>query len=304
MHGLIIGYGSIGKRHALGLSHLDCEISLVTAQNIHEYPCYSSVSKALACNKIDFVIIANQTHLHHQVLLALIQCGYDGNVIVEKPLFSQCELLPMHAFRHIRVAYNLRFHDLLIETKALLKNEQLVTFSVYVGQYLPSWRPGTDYRVCYSAGKTEGGGVLRDLSHELDYIQWLCGPCHEVVALGGHLSTLDISSDDAYSIIMKNAFCPLVSLQVNYLDRSPKREIVINTQSKTITLDLIKGTLAINGVIVIEQADLGVKTYSQQHIAIVNSQFEHFCSYDEGISVMQLIAAIEKSTVSRQWISL
>lgn len=304
MHGLIVGYGSIGKRHARGLSHLGCDISLVTAQNISEYPCYSSVSKALDCNIFDFVIVANQTYWHYKVLLALIQCGYEGNVIVEKPLFSKCEWLPMHSFQNIRIAYNLRFHDLLIEAKKLLTNERLVTFSVYVGQYLPSWRPGTDYKTCYSASTSEGGGVLRDLSHELDYIQCLCGSCHEVVASGGHLSALDINSDDAYSIIMKNAFCPLVSLHVNYLDRSPKREIVINTQTKTMTMDLIKGTLAINGEIIIEQADLGIKTYSQQHQAIVNSQYEHFCSYDEGLSVMELIEAIEKSSATRQWISL
>ena len=44
-----------------------------------------------------------------------------------------------------------------------------------VGQYLPEWRKNTDYRKGVSARQDLGGGVLLELSHEIDYIQWIFG---------------------------------------------------------------------------------------------------------------------------------
>ena len=39
--------------------------------------------------------------------------------------------------------------------------------------YLPSWRKTVDYTKSYSAFPNRGGGVLLDLSHEIDYLKWL-----------------------------------------------------------------------------------------------------------------------------------
>lgn len=301
---LVVGYGSIGKRHAACLVRLGCEVHLVTQQKTHEYPNYFSIHLALKNSSFDYVVIANETYLHHQSLLDLIVCDYRGVVLVEKPLFSKTMTLPEHFIKHIFVSYNLRFHELLLEVKQLIVNEQLITFSAYVGQYLPSWRSARDYRSCYSAIKSKGGGVLCDLSHELDYIQWFCGPCLEVAALGGHLSELEISSDDVYSIIMKGTSCPLISLHINYLDRSSKREIIINTQTKTISVDLVKGVLAVDGEIRVQGVDLGIKTYDHLHLAMLNSNFDNFCTYAEGVSIVNLIDAIERANDSKKWVSI
>ena len=40
--------------------------------------------------------------------------------------------------------------------------------------------PNTDYKNCYSAKKEEGGEYYLDLSHELDYVQWLAGQINEI----------------------------------------------------------------------------------------------------------------------------
>ena len=191
----------------------------------------------------------------------------------------------------------MRFHDLLLEAQKLLKNEEIITFSVYVGQYLPAWRTGVDYRHCYSAKKEEGGGVLRDLSHEIDYAVWLCGPAHKVVAIGGHFSELEINSDDTYSILMSCAHCPVVNIQMNYLDRCKRREIIINTKKHTIFIDFIRGILSINGEIKFQNAQDNAITYLKQHEAIIKKDFNSLCNYFEGIEVLKLIEKIENASL-------
>src|SRR3990167_1147232 len=206
MECLIVGYGSIGKRHADILKNMGCSVDIVTSQTL-EGKSYSTIEESFKIKAFDYVVVANPTYLHHAALIELIQQDYQGIVLVEKPLFSQMEPLPEHQIKKILVGYNLRFHELLRQVKQLLEGQKLITFSAYVGQYLPSWRKGTDYRNSYSAKKEQGGGVLRDLSHELDYTLWLCGPCLGVTAIGGHFSQLEIDSDDTYSILMKCARC-------------------------------------------------------------------------------------------------
>ncbi|HLB41809.1 MAG TPA: Gfo/Idh/MocA family oxidoreductase [Gammaproteobacteria bacterium] len=304
MQGLIIGFGSIGQRHAQVLKSLGCHVCLVTSQKIKDYICYSTIENALKKESIDYVVIANPTHLHYQALIDLIQCNYQGIVLVEKPLFSKIEYLPQNNFLKILVAYNLRFHELLIQTKKIIKNEKLITFSAYAGQYLPTWRKEADYRHCYSAKQEQGGGVLRDLSHELDYSLWLCGPCLDVTAMGGHFSMLEINSDDAYSIVMKCVSCPIVNLHLNYLDRLIRREITINTQNNTIFIDFIKGIVSIDGAIQYRHSDNMMHTYLRQHQALINKDFDSFCSFTEGLSVVKVIEAAEKASTKKVWMNL
>ena len=47
-------------------------------------------------------------------------------------------------------------------------------------------------------------------------------------ATGGKVSKLAISSDDMLCLLMETENCPAVSLQVNYLDLVPRREIIVN----------------------------------------------------------------------------
>ena len=47
--------------------------------------------------------------------------------------------------------------------------------SINCSSFLPSWRKNIDYQSSVSAKKSLGGGVLLELSHEIDYLIWLIG---------------------------------------------------------------------------------------------------------------------------------
>ena len=249
MRALVLGYGSIGERHARLLVERKCSVAVVSRRSIDFAPHYSELSHALSDWQPEYVVVADRTSEHRRAMETLVKHGFRGRVLIEKPLFDCLSALPRHSFSLAAVAYNLRCHPLLTKLKSLLDDtDQLVTANISVGSYLPDWRPNTDYRQSYSAKRAEGGGVLRDLSHELDYALWLFGSWRRLTASGGHFSHLEIDSDDSYTLLMETQRCPLVSIHMNYLDRVPRREILVNTDQHTVRVDLINNTMMIDGV--------------------------------------------------------
>lgn len=299
---LIIGFGSIGKRHASAFKDLGANIALVTKQDIEGQNTYNTVTEALREFSADIVIIANDTGLHEQSLKELSSAGFEGLVMVEKPLGNNSFELK-HSFACLVVSYNLRMSPILLMLKKELSNKSLVAANIYCGQYLPDWRPDRDYRNVYSAKKDLGGGVLRDLSHELDYAQWLLGPMTSVAAHGGHFSSLEIETDDAFTLIGESTSCRSVTVSVNYLDYTGRRTIIIHTNQESYYVDLIAGRLLRNSNVLLENIKT-VDTYIEQARRLLNVELADFCSFEEGLHTMKLIEAAEKSVFEKRFISL
>jgi len=299
----MIGYGSIGRRHTRLLIKLGCQVAVVSSHPIDFVPYYPNLTQALTDWQPEYVVVANRTSDHHQTVECLVKQGFQGCVLIEKPLFGQPLALPSHSFSLAAVAYNLRCHPLLMKLKSLLDDSaQLITANIRAGSYLPDWRLNTDYRQSYSANKAQGGGVLRDLSHELDYALWLFGPWRKLTATGGHLSPLEIDSDDAYTLLMETRRCPLVSVHMNYLDRVSRREILVNTDQHTIHVDLINNTMAIDGVqevVVIARDD----TYCAEHQAMLAGNVKGLCTLEDAIETLTTIEAAERAAGSHTWIA-
>ena len=299
---LIAGYGSIGSRHARILKELGAPVAVLSSREIEFKPNYRTLSEALRNEDPDYVVVANKTSEHFKFLKELDASGFKGIVLMEKPVFYEKPSHQFKNFKGIYVAYNLRFHPLLLRLKELLAGESVISVQCYVGKYLPQWRPETDYKNSYSARRNSGGGVLRDLSHELDYLNWMFGPYKRLTAAGGHLSDLEIDSDDIYCLMIEFEKCPIATVQMNYLDRVPKREIVVITNKSTFKADLIKGTLEINEKTEKFSVELD-STYRLEHQAVLNGNFRSLCSYEEGMEVLRMIEAAEKASHQKVWVS-
>jgi len=298
---LVVGYGSIGARHARLLTELGCHTAVVSKRKLDFPVTFNDLAVALETESPEYVVIANETNRHQNTLSTLVKHDYKGIILIEKPLFNQYVELPPHSFKNVFVAYNLRFHPAIQRLKMLLEHESILSALVYVGQYLPDWRPTTDYRVCYSASAEQGGGVLRDLSHELDYLIWMLGKWKSVTAIGGHFSPLEITSDDVYAVTMATSLCPIVNLQMNYLDRSGRRFILINTANHTLEVDLVKGivTMDRNSETFVTERDT---TYRAMHEAIISGDMGSLCTLEEGSEIMRLIEAVEHSAEKGIWV--
>lgn len=300
MDALVIGYGSIGQRHTRLLRDMGIEVSVVSKRFPQDGVFFNSLSAALQAKAYDYFIIANETSAHIEALLEVLNSDCNGTILVEKPLFSKNESIKLNDST-VFVAYNFRFHPLIIHLKEMLLNEKVLSVNAYAGQYLPSWRPLTDYTKGYSASRQRGGGVLRDLSHELDYLTLLFGEWQALHATTTKISNLDILSEDyvqASYITKKNIH---VSVELNYIDRINQRYVVVQTDDKTIKIDFINHSFNVNGEVTeLDKIDRDY-TYIEQHKAILKGS-SLSCSFAEGIGVMNMIEAVEKSSLLKEWV--
>jgi predicted dehydrogenase len=298
---LVIGYGSIGARHARILEQLGFSVCVVSRRGEGEgRKVFSSLSEAQANGALSYVVVANETAQHAATLAELAASGHDGFVLIEKPLLAQPAPVPPHRFRAAGVGYNLRFHPAVAALRQALDGEPAEMADIYVGQWLGDWRPGRESSRTYSASRDAGGGVLRDLSHELDLATWLFGSWERVTSLGGRLGTVTVDADDGWGILMSCARCPVVSLQMNCLDRRGRRTVTVQSRGQTLRADLIANTLEIGHethAFALARDD----TYSEMHGAFLKGS-DTVCTLDEGFGLVSLIAAIEQAAHERRWV--
>lgn len=294
---VVAGLGSIGTRHARILAELGVVVTTASRRGGGDH---RSIGEALSCGQVDYVVIATETARHIDALRELAEAGFRGTVLVEKPLLARPEPLPSFPFAKLFVAYNLRFHPVMAALARRIEGRSAITVSAYVGQDIRDWRPGRDHRHTASSTVAAGGGVLRDLSHELDYLLWLFGPWQRVAALGGASGARDLQVDDHVSLLLEMARARVVQVHLDYLDRAGLRRIRINLADETIEADLVGGNLIVNGTATPYTSERDT-SYRAMHQAALNG-VGPLCSLAEGVAVVDLIDASERALNSKSWV--
>lgn len=301
---LVIGHGSIGRRHVEVLSGEGFEVDLVTSQVTPARTCHENVPEALRKKKFDLVVVANPASAHMETLSLLAVAGFTGRVLIEKPLSNQ-HFPVSEISEQVRVGYNLRFLPIVGRIRELIAGRKLYSINAYVGQYLPTWRPATDYRTAVSARRSLGGGALRELSHELDLVQHLAGSWKRVVAMGGRVSALEIDVEDQFSLMMECANCPLIQVSVNFLDRVVGRSLIINAEGLSLHADLRTGYLSIGGDAIFHEshATAGRNDSYRGQLREILAGGAVACNWSEAMDVVDLVLASEESAARTQWIT-
>ena len=300
MNALIIGYGSIGRRHADILSDLNVieKIVVVSKQEDVLYRSYKSIDEIFDLTEFDYFVIASPTNLHFDHLKK-INAKVSGKIIlVEKPLFQNVENIKLN--NDVFVAYNLRFHPILIKLSQLLKKEKSLSVNVITGQYLPDWRPERDYRESYSASRERGGGVLLDLSHEIDYLLNLFGTIKHISAINKRISDLEINSDDYITAIGQFDNGVHFNFTMDYLSKKAIRQILIQTKDSTVKVDLIENSIEVikigNMVEVFDNFNIDKNiSYQEMHKSALGIiERDRICKYNEAMNVLLIIDRIRK----------
>ena len=236
----------------------------------------------------DYIVIASPTAYHFPQLKFIEKKLKNKKILVEKPLFDRSFNLKIKNNK-VYVGYNLRFHPIIIEIKKAINSKKLWNIQLYCGSYLPEWRPDRDYRLSYSANNDLGGGVLLDLSHEIDYLNWLVGDIKIRNIVNTKLSSLDITSDDFLLFSAESDRCPYIHTSLNYFSRIPLRQIIIDGENINIKADLISNSCVIHENNKLKKSKLFLKnrntTYLLQHQAILKNDYSKVCSYEEGLII-------------------
>jgi predicted dehydrogenase len=186
----VIGLGSIGLRHRRNLKSLLGKVTVVgmsaSARQVDgEIPFCDRLAKSLdEISDLDpgLVIVASPAPLHAEHAVHFLKRRVP--VIVEKPVAASVEEAEKildavnESGTAAAVGYCLRHSPGMQAVSSAIASGtlgEIYNVDVSVGQFLPTWRPGKDYRHTVSASRALGGGVLNELSHEFDYLFALFG---------------------------------------------------------------------------------------------------------------------------------
>ncbi|TAK12820.1 MAG: Gfo/Idh/MocA family oxidoreductase [Acidobacteria bacterium] len=249
----VLGTGSIGARHIQVLGDAGFEpiaISVRAPGTTGGAPAGTLAARDLseaAAMGASRCVVATDTGRHLADTLEAIGCGYD--VLVEKPLSVDASAAreichaAASAGRRAFTAFVFRFSDSLNRFRELLPNAgQLHAVRVECQSYLPDWRPNRPYRDTFAAREAEGG-VLRDLSHELDYAGWLFGWPDKVQGRLRNTGRLGIQADESVDAAWEGAGGCEVSLRIDYLTRQTRRRVTADGDQGSLVWDAIRNTV-------------------------------------------------------------
>ena len=237
---LVVGYGSIGKRHVNNLTKIkDIEILVCTKNkeaNIlkkNGIKIFKSLTDSLK-EKPDVGIICNETSLHVKTAIKLAK--HDCHLFIEKPLSNSLKntdiLLNLIKKKKLItiVGCDMRFHKCIQKIKKIIEHGDLgkiISVRVENGSYLPDWHTYEDYRDSFASKKKLGGGVVLTLIHEVDYLYWFFGKVNEVSAITGKFSDLEISVEDFAAILLRFQKNIIAEVHLDYFQQPEFRNCKI-----------------------------------------------------------------------------
>ena len=270
-------------------------------------------------------VIANPAPFH---LIAAQRLAEEGvNLLIEKPLSSSIEgVSQLIDTCHkqgavLQTGYNLRFLPSLQRFRHLLLDDtigRVLSVRCEIGQYLPSWRPDTDYRQSVSAIRELGGGVLLELSHELDYLRWIFGEVDWVKATLCRQSTLEIDVEDIAHLIL--GFVPLDdkiqligTVNLDFIRHDTTRSCTAIGENGSLRWNGITGEVELYEAGAKEWRELFCHNYQrddsylaewQNFINCVNEHHKPLVTGEDGLKVLQIIEAARNSVTSDGQVSL
>lgn len=272
---IILGYGSIGKRHikVIKNKYPEIEITCVTRQRPKDITCkwiarseFSTIDRYF-----DIGIIATPINCHLSDIDTLLSCC--STILVEKPVISLTSLDKDHkrieelSTHRIYVGYNMKFYPILMSIKEnmnkIIKSNQIYSYYSYCKSHIRTWR-GSVEASRVSLDNAQDGGVLNELSHEIDIFLWVHSyntPKSSWVK-DNFPSLLDqvvgikkLANDHVMcGFDMDNA---TAIIDLTFTNHQNTRKIEISTKEKTFVYDLITGTE--------EHYELGEITFKYKH---------------------------------------
>ena len=316
---LIVGYGSIGKRHFKNISKsINAKIIVLTKQkNLQKLESNNvfvtnSIKKALSY-KPDIGFVTNETSLHVDTALTLAENNM--HLFLEKPLsHSMKNVLKLK--KQIKkkklitqIGCHMRFHPCIKKIKNILENNTLGRIiSIYIesSSFLPDWHPCEDYRLGYAARDELGGGISLTCIHEIDLLYWFFGKPSKVFSITGKFSDLEVKSDDlsVMTFLFKNRIVGEVHL--DYFQRPEFKSCKIKGTKGTLYWDSPTNEIKIfNHRSKKWKSVLKIKNFKKNSMYI--NEIKHFFNnvkrkektmndINDGISTLQIVLDAKKSS--------
>ena len=322
---VVVGTGSIAKRHISNLKQLfpnaliACAPSSNESSSIHQIEAdkiFRDIREAIKANPI-CAIIASPTSLHLKNAYDFL-CS-DIPTLIEKPLcknlkaFKEYKEVFERKKSKVEIGYCLRYQPAAMEFKKLIDEKNILgeihSVIIDVGQYLPDWRPGIDYKKSVSAKESLGGGVLLELSHELDYINWLFGASDSVFCKAINTGSLNIDVEDKVDAILMRKDNFTINLHMDFLQRNPVRYCKVIGSEGNLQWDILRNKIVFKGSKEQEKVLFSEEEYDRNEMylsmlvrfsRLVKENLKPLISLEEALNVVNLIESMKKSSINNK----
>ena len=307
----------MGRRHLRLVKELRPELNVIAVRSgmgkkIEEEKLLNAIFYSLD-EAIDYgievAIIATPANYHIPQAIKLMEKGI--HVLIEKPLSHSLdnvnELLRVEKESKAvgLLGYCLRYNPGALKFNDMLNSKilgQVLHVQIDCGSYLPDWRKGQDYRKSVSAKSELGGGVLLELSHELDYIRWFFGEMKSVFANILNSGTLDIDVEDTVDMIFESQHGSPISVHLDFNTRNTRRKCIARCSNGDLIWDAISDTVLWRPAEDIEEMEM----YENDRNYVYREQLKHFfdciennklpsVSISDGSNVLHMIESAKKS---------
>ena len=317
----IVGYGSIGQRHASILSdsfgYSPEKITIwdtqKTRQDLASKHGYSVEEFPWSNKDFDLIVISCATSAHSSILN-----NYEFNserLYTEKPLGHKLSEIGPVARKiastktKVSVGYMLRQHPGIIKIKSIIDSELLgkpLKYRMECGMYLPHWHPWEDYRSFYMSSVDGGGGALLDISHEIDLAYHFFGKQRSVFAKISHLSELEITCDDNVDLFLEHGREVTGTISLDLIAKKTKRDLRVIFENGEITFNFLSSCLNLIKYDYKKKETQETEEffelyenqlYIDQHKALL-SDGANLCFLNQGLDIMEIIEASRLSSMT------
>lgn len=326
-HILVVGAGSVGRRHAKNFGQLGARVSCFDpredrrAQVRDEFPAlvtaYDRFDTAIAQpHEFDGVVIASPPHVHIEQTLACVQQNLP--VLLEKPLAptlqesTVLESVIQQTQVPVLLGYTYRWWPPLNELrKQLPRVGQLRHARFVMSAHLADWHPWERYQDFFMASREMGGGALLDESHFIDLMIWLFGIPRAIMGRVEHLSTLEITTDDNVDLLCTYDNNFRVTIHLDLYGRPHEKMITVVGEEGTLHCLFDPNVVRYSKASVGEWEETG---FNSERNDMFLSEAQAFlnvlagetpsCTVADGVRVLQCVEAARRSTVEGRVISI
>jgi len=319
---LVVGTGSIARRHLENVRALQPSVPLAVASAVDGRRVPSEMRR-LADSAFEswdaalrwaptVAIVANPAPFHLET--AELLADHRVHLLVEKPFSTSSagveELILKCRNRALvlLVGYCLRFSRSLQALREVVASGEIGRphgLRVEVGQFLPEWRPGTDYRRGVTARRALGGGALFELSHELDAALWVLGPAEVAGATLDRVGALDIDAEDSADVILRFENGAIGTVHMDLLQQPSCRAYKVWGDAGATTWDGITGEVRLYSVhrgawettMTADPVGNSLLIRELSHLfACIDGCAQPEVTGEDGLAVVRLIEAVRAST--------
>ena len=254
---VVVGLGSIGKRHArLLLERDDTQVEICEPDpHTRAETCAALGSlgshedfETMLDSRPDVVWLASPTHLHAEQSVAALRTG--AHVFCEKPMtYGVAEARPVLAAARasdkiFNVGFYLRFAASFGALKQLVESGELgsvLHVRAHVGTYVTLVNSVSRYQ------SRQQGSLFFDYSHQPDLFFWILGKAPSSVHVyGRQAGDLELTSDPNIVDMICEYDAPLTAhIHLNYVQMPQRHEYEIIGDRGWARLDFERGTITI-----------------------------------------------------------